>query len=297
MDWDDIRFFLAVGRRDSIRGAAGALGVTHATVLRRIARLEQKLDARLFDKLPTGYLMTAAGAEILAEAEQMEARADALQRRVYGRDAALTGALRVTLPQVLAADLVMPDLTEFARENPGIALEVTTSYEALNLTKRQADVAIRLVYPNESPPEHLYGRKLSGVHRAAYTARGMEAGTASNWVLKEEDGPAPKWARDLLPDAGMDYVVSDVIVQQAAVREGLGAAVLLCFAGESDPGLARIAPALSHHYGDLWILTHGDLRQTPRVRAFTEFFAERLRNRIDLFEGRCMSCPAATDRG
>lgn len=288
--WDDVRFFLAVARSGSIRSAAAALAVNHATVSRRVAGLEAQLGVRLFEKLPTGYVVTPASEEILELAEQMEEAANAVERRIFGRDAGLTGKLRVTLPQVLATELIMPDLARFTRVHPGIELEIITTQEVLNLTKRQADVAIRLVYENGSPPEHLYGRKLVCVHRAVYVSVNQQnldrLGVAARWVKKEDDGRLPGWATITSGTQAADYIVSDSLAQQAATREGLGASLLLCFVGDRDPGLRRLPPGTSHPYGDLWVLTHGDLRHTPRVRAFTEFMTEAIRNKQDLMEGR-----------
>lgn len=292
-NWDDVRFFLAVARNGSIRAAAAALDVNHATVSRRVAAMEKDLGVRLFEKLPTGYVITPASEEILELAERMEEQVNTLERRVYGRDAGLTGKLRVTLPQALATHLIMPDLVRFARVNPGIELEIITSYETLNLTKRQADVAIRLVYENQSPPEHLYGRRLASVHRAIYVSenlmdrRGSDAITSSlDWVVKEEDGPLPSWAtHSATPPKGISYVVSDLLAVIAATREGLGASILPCFIGDRDTGLERLSPGRTKLYGELWILTHSDIRNTPRVRAFTEFMADAIRDQKALLEG------------
>jgi len=292
MNWDDIRYFLAVSRNGSIRAAAAALEVTHATVSRRIAGLEEQLGVRLFDKLPSGYVATPASEEILELAEQMEGQSNAIERIVYGRDAGLTGKLRITLPAVLATNLLMADLTCFSQTHPGIELEIITSYEELNLTKRQADVAIRLVYEKASPPEHLYGRKLVSVYRAAYVSSESTKAPRKNyaptgWIKKEEDGMLPSWATNTFKISGAtDCLVSDIFVQVAATREGLGASVLPCFVGDGDSGLCRLPPGTPHPYGDLWILTHGDLRKTPRVRAFTEFMTEVIRNKRGLVEGR-----------
>lgn len=291
MNWDDVRFFLAVFRNGSIRAAAASLEVTHATVSRRIAGLEARLGVRLFEKLPSGYVATPASEEILELAEQIEEQVNAIERCVYGRDTGLAGKLRITLPAVLATDIIMPDLARFARTHPGIELEIITSYETLNLTKRQADVAIRLVYENESPPEHLYGRKLVSVHQAVYASENTfepeETGTAIRWIKKEEDIVLPDWVTNALPkQERIDYIVNDIFVQAAATREGLGASLLLCFVGDRDPSLRRLSPATSHPYGDLWILTHGDLRHTPRVRAFTEFMTKAILNKQNLMEGR-----------
>lgn len=288
LDWDNVRFFLCVARASSIRAAAGVLGVNHATVSRRVGALEQRLGVRLFEKLPSGYQITSAGEEILAIAERMEDDALSLERRVFGRDAALTGPLRVTLPQVLATHLLMPDLARFADSYPGIALELVTSYEALNLTKREADVAIRL--SAGSPPEHLYGRKLASVHRAVYSASDGSGRDANRWVVKEEDGPVPAWAaKSAGRSSEQALVVGDPLVQSAASRAGLGVSLNFCFIGDQDPILKRLPPGETRPYGDLWVLTHGDLRRTPRVQTFMRFIAEAVRSKRALLDGSGVS--------
>src|SRR5579872_2753672 len=134
IDWDDVRYFLAVARGGSVRAAAKRLGVNHATVLRRIAQLEESLGARMFEKLPSGYRLTAAGEEVLDLAHQMEASSHLLETRVFGRDQSARGLLRVTLPPFLATHLLMPDLADFARLHPDIEMEILTTGEVANLT-------------------------------------------------------------------------------------------------------------------------------------------------------------------
>jgi DNA-binding transcriptional LysR family regulator len=303
LDWDNIRIFLSVTRNGSIRAAAQSLGVNHATVSRRITNLEQQLGVRLFEKLPSGYQITPAGEEILLIAEGMEAEAISLQRKVFGRDTALTGSLRVTLPQIVATNLFMPVLAQFTTQYPGISLEIETSYETLSLTKRQADVAIRLAYG--SPPEHLYGQNVATVHRAAYVSKDLLANQFSkvsaselSWITKEGDGAIPSWA--LGPNKKPDVsrvIVNDPISQLEAIRSGFGAGLHFCFVGDRDPFLRRLPPAESHPYGDLWVLTHGDLRRTPRVQAFMAFASEAIRANRDLLEGKYTQKNNTTDAG
>ncbi|NNJ75704.1 MAG: LysR family transcriptional regulator, partial [Anderseniella sp.] len=114
-NWDDIRFFLAVARSGSVRGAASLLDVTHSTVLRRMSQLEAEVGARLFDKLPTGYTLTGAGDEILELAGSMESLSSQLKSRVFARDQSLSGSLSVAIPPSLATNLLMPDFAEFSR--------------------------------------------------------------------------------------------------------------------------------------------------------------------------------------
>src|SRR6185295_18986358 len=145
IDWDVVRYFLAVARGGSVRAAAQRLGVNHSTVLRRIAQLEKHLGAQMFEKLPSGYRLTAAGEEVVQLAEQMEASSQQLETRVFGRDQSARGLLRVTLPPFLATHLLMPDFADFARTHPDIEMEILSSGELANLTNREADVAIRIV--------------------------------------------------------------------------------------------------------------------------------------------------------
>src|SRR5580693_7657465 len=143
IDWDDVRYFLAVARGGSVRAAAAHLGVNHSTVLRRIAQLEERLGAHMFERLPSGYRLTAAGDEVLELADQMEASSRLLETRVFGRDQSVRGLLRVTLAPTLATHLLMPDFADFAHLHPDIEMEILSSGELANLTNREADVAIR----------------------------------------------------------------------------------------------------------------------------------------------------------
>jgi DNA-binding transcriptional LysR family regulator len=175
MDWDDVRYFLAVARGGSVRAAAERLKVNHSTVLRRIAQLEEHLGAQMFEKLPSGYRLTDAGEEVLALAEQMEASSSQLETRVFGRDQGVRGLLRVTLAQTLATHLLMPDFADFAQLHPEIEMEILSCDEPVNLTNRQADVAIRVVYDRNALPLNLHGLKGPELFGGVYMSRDLLA--------------------------------------------------------------------------------------------------------------------------
>src|ERR1700755_3401064 len=145
VDWDDVRYFLGVARGGSGWPAAERLRVNHSTVLRRIAQLEERLGAHMFEKLPKGYRLTEAGGEVLELGNQMEASSLQLEARVFGRDQSVRGLLRVTMAPPLATHLLMPDFADFTRLHPDIEMDILPSGELANLTNRQADVAIRVV--------------------------------------------------------------------------------------------------------------------------------------------------------
>lgn len=129
MDWDDIRYFLAVAREGSVRAAADRLEVNHSTVLRRIAQLEERLAAQMFEKLPSGYRLTDAGEEVLEYAGQMEASSSQPATRVFGRDKSVRGQLPVTMAPTLPTHLLMRDFADFATLHPDIEMEVLSSDE------------------------------------------------------------------------------------------------------------------------------------------------------------------------
>src|SRR5579872_4847427 len=202
MDWDDVRYFLAVAREGSVRAAADRLEVTHSTVLRRIAQLEERLGAQMFKKLPSGYRLTDAGEEILEFAEQMEASSNRLEMRVFGRDQSVRGRLRVTLAPTLATHLLMPDFADFARLHPEVEIEILASGELANLTNREADVAIRVVYDRNTLPLNLHGLKGPELFGGVYMSRDLLATSRAGapdpirWIVISIHG-IPDWAREV----------------------------------------------------------------------------------------------------
>lgn len=241
IDWDDVRYFLAVARGGSVRAAATRLGVNHSTVLRRIAQLEERLGAHMFEKLPSGYRLTAAGEEVLELADQMEASSLQLETRVFGRDQSVRGLLRVTLAPTLATNLLMPDFADFARLHPDIEIEILSSGELANLTNREADVAIRVVYDRKTLPLNLHGLKgpelFGGVYMSRDRLAAWRAGAPDpiRWIVISIHG-IPQWASEgEVRTAEVPFRVTDGEAQIVAVRQGLGMTTLPCFIGDADP--------------------------------------------------------------
>jgi DNA-binding transcriptional LysR family regulator len=297
IDWDDVRYFLAVARGGSVRAAAERLGVNHSTVLRRVAQLEQRLGARMFEKLPSGYRLTGAGEEVLEFADQMEASSNLLETRVFGRDQSVRGLLRVTLAPPLATHLLMPDFADFARLHPDIEMDVLSSGELANLTNREADVAIRVVYDRKTLPLNLHGMKGPELHGGVYISRDRltrwKAGASDpiRWIVIARHG-VPDWASEgAVRAGGVPFSVTDAEAQIVAVRQGLGMTTLPCFVGDADPALMRVPGTDLHLYGTLWLLTQGETRKTKRVRLFTEFASARLAAHAPLLAGLSVDAP------
>ena len=291
IDWDDVRYFLAVARGGSVRAAAERLGVNHSTVLRRVAQLEERLGAQMFEKLPSGYRPTIAGEEVQEFAEQMEVSSRQLETRIFGRDQSVGGLLRVTMAPTVATNLLMPDLAEFARLHPDIEIEVLSSGDVANLTNREADVAIRVVYERKTLPLNLHGLKgpelFGGIYMARDRLAAWRAGAPETirWIVISSHG-IPDWAGEgEVRTAGVPFRVTDAGAQIVAVRQGIGMPPLPCFVGDPDPLLVRVPGTDLHMYGTLWLLTHGETRKTKRVRLLTEFVSRRLAAYTPLLAG------------
>lgn len=295
IDWDDVRYFLAVARGGSVRAAAARLGVNHSTVLRRVAQLEERLGAHLFERQPSGYRVTDAGEEVLEFATQMETSSHALETRVFGRDQNVRGLLRVTLAPTLATHLLMPDFANFARLHPDVEMEILSYGELANLTKREADVAVRVVYDRKTLPLNLHGVKGPELYGAVYASRdrlaasraGAGAAEPMRWIVISSFG-VPDWVREV-PTIGAPFRTTDGETQIVAARQGLGMTTLPCFIGDADPLLVRVPGTGLHLYGTVWLLTQGETRKTKRVRLFTDFVGRRLASYASLLAGLSVS--------
>lgn len=287
--WDEIRMFLAVAKGGTVRAAANALDVNHATIIGAIGRLEQKLGAKLFDKLATGYRLTDAGSDIVELAAQMAATSAQIEARIFGRDQNVSGPLRFTLPVSFATDLLMPTLAEFKTRYPDIALEVLSSISVVDLGKREADVALRVVIGNGTPPDNLYGMRLCAFHVAYYVSRTVAAAGSSAysaWLLgPDEVAPADWVPGDDMRMAATPVRFTEMRSQFEAARAGMGIALLPCFLGDADQALVRVSGSPVKHIGDVWLLTHGDTRRTKRVRLLCDAVRELIRDNADRLAG------------
>lgn len=303
MDWSDLRFALAVGTTGSLAGAARQLGVNHTTVLRRLDALEATLGARLFERSRTGYVPTEAGVVVLEQARRMADQADEIERRVLGRDSELTGVLRVTTAFVVMEHLLPQPLAAFAADYPGIEVEVVENAFLVDLARRhadqaqtwarlEADVALRL---SANVAEHLVGRQLGMTHCRAYALRGApalpqtvlplsELVRDAPWVAFERDAHArvyDRWMRQQLAHAQVRVRVDIFNAVAAMLRTGVGIGVLPTFMEANHPELVAVSDVIPELSVPVWMLTHPDLRQTARVRAFMQHVGDGLARRLN----------------
>lgn len=282
MNWDDTRVFLALCRQQTLRGAARSLGVDQATVGRRLAALEGSLNATLFLRSSSGYALTGAGEVAMRAAVEMEAAAAGLQRQILGLDDRLSGVVRVTSTDSFAIDFIIPAVAELRRVHPGIEVQLQASTHMLNLSKREADIAVRTQKPDN--PE-LVVRRLARWHSALF---------ASTEYLQRHGAPTPGSAfagHDLVLyqpylDSGKEVTLAGEAIAQGriamtctsgllvrrALANGVGLGELPLPLGERD-GLQQVWPEQARQPYDIWLVTHQDVRHTARVRAVIEAIA------------------------
>lgn len=293
LSWDDLRTVLAIGRARSLSGAARALGVNHATIFRRLKALEDGIGVALFERHTEGYVPTPAGEEAITVAAEVDERVTALERRIVGHDLRPSGTVRVTTVEAIL-DGLMPDIVvSFRAKHPEIELELVVTPAVVNLSKRDADVALRVT---SAPPETLVGRRIASVAVTAYAAtryldrvgRGRDL-AAYDWIGFDESlahlKSAERLAR-LLGERTPCLRASSVPTIRNLVAAGIGAGYVPCFFADRVPGLERLADPTPDLSSDLWLLTHPDLRQVARVRAVMDHFGAELVAVRGLLEGR-----------
>ena len=281
LDWDHVRFFLAVANQGTVSGAARDLGVSHATVLRNVAKLEAELGARLFDHRQSGYEITEVGRTIYGRAADMAEQAGALARLARGTDPGPRGVLRVLLPDPTLFP-AMPHLRRFSEQHPQIHLQLAARGAGTPPDDESPDVDVMLQVTN-APPEHLVGRQLTRIAMAGFQApsavRGHADAALSRWIVwPGPDDSTDRQQRGLrqLTDDGTIVLEADSHARALdAVRAGIGTAQLAVCDATAD--LVRLGPrghASQIEFG-LWILTHPDLRGSARITAFMTFMADR----------------------
>jgi len=247
----------------------------------------------LFDRNRSGYALTACGEDMVRLAERMEEDIVAFERHVTGRDLRPSGELRITTNDTMLVHLLPNLLAGFRQAFPEITLEVVAANESLNLSKRDADVAVRAT---EKPPETLVGRRLAniawavhGPKKFAQAAFDVElAARSQDWVgfgANLAGLQAAKWLAQHVAPERVVYRTNTVLGLAEAVSAGIGIGLLPCYIAEVTPGIVRLSPP-DHGFGaGLWLLTHPDLRHTARVRAFMDYAAVEIGKARKIIEG------------
>jgi DNA-binding transcriptional LysR family regulator len=292
--WDDFRLIKAIADVRSLPAAAALLGVNHSTVFRRLGQIEEALGAKLFERHRSGYTLTTVGEEMVALAQRVDEDITAFTRRIAGREIAPAGELRVTTNDSLLIHLLTPLFVRFRKTCRDVSLDVVLANQELNLSKRDADVAIRAT---DHPPENLVGRRVATIAWALYgraddfpdpQAIDWESLYDRDWVSLGDNLAAlkaVKFVHEHVAPERIGYKVNTVLGLAEAVEQGLGISHLPCFIGDARPGLVRLGPPNPEFSAGLWLLTHPDMRHSPRVRVFLDFIAGEVAKQRKHIEG------------
>jgi len=288
--WDDLQLILAIVSETTLANAGRRLGMSYATVHRRLGHIEERIGVTLFNRTRAGNSPTLAAEELAEIAKKIESQVQEAERRIVGRDLRPSGTVRVTTLDTLLVGVLSPALVEFQQVHQNISLDIIVSNQLHSLSSREADVAIR---PSNAPNEALVGRKIARLAYAAYGRKDQLQNfelikdlTQLNWLGPGDSMIYPEletWMEKNKLKARCRYRVSSLLAMHAAVRDGQGFAVLPCYLADPDPCLKRVTEPISELGVDLWLLTHKDLRKTARIRAFLDFVAEavkRLRSQL-----------------
>jgi DNA-binding transcriptional LysR family regulator len=281
MDWDDVRVFLAVVREGSMRAAGRALGLSQPTIARRLAAFEATFGGpTLFDRLPEGLRLSAAGEQLVPAAESIEDAVLTLERRRAAASPVLSGTVRVSTGECAAGVLARCLSGQTTTALPsGITLELVDELrQAANLVRRQADMALR-----HEPPEggDFYISKAGTFACAVYRRRGADAGAWVTYTEEQAHYAPARWVQRQVEETGTLVALraSSMLMHLEAIRAGTGRGVLPCYVGDSHPLLERLTPPIREIDAEYWIIVHRDLRRAACVRAVIDWikavFAEQ----------------------
>lgn len=309
-DWNDLRTVLAVARNGSLAGAARELELRHSTVFRRIENVERRLGTRLFERSRSGWTPNEQGEAVARAALEMEAAALSAERSISGADARLSGVVRIATSELLATHLLPDLLARFLAAHPAIEVEVDVSNRNVDLTRREADLALRATL---TPPDSLVGRQVATIRYAVYASRSVIGRRRTPPVLEElpwigfDERVAhfhiAAWLREALPQVRPRLRLDSLPSMLRAAVAGVGAVAAPMFAGAQHTQLLRLTPPIEGPEMGLWVLSHPDVRSNARVRALAGFLADAVPAEIARLVdagGTCTpfaECPLGRRRG
>lgn len=288
--WTDFHTTLAIARHGNVAKACVALGVTHSTLLRKLDVIESRLAARLFERIRGRYALTAAGHEIVQAATAFESLALAAENRVRGQDLRPGGDVRVAASSIVIEHLLPGVLAQFRSAFPDVMIELVASREHVSLSRREADVAIRVT---DQVPDWLVGRKLAELQFKIYGARRgsarlpprevEELARERRWIGFERDSRDLKfdrWLAATVPDSNVLLRVDNFSHALKMVQSGLGIALLPAFLGEHVPQLQPLTASIEALETPLWLITHPELKNAMRIKVLLRAFGPALAHAV-----------------
>lgn len=287
MDWNQFQYFLKVADLGNLNAAARELGVNHSTVFRRIKSLEDRLNVRLFERTRKGYVLTEAGEEILGTVQLIEDQMFDIQRKLLGKDIRLSGNLKISTTDTIGYYWLPPYIRAFKDLYPEILIDLDIQIRFTNLTKREADIVIPAV---NIQPDFMVGRKLAPIYFRLYASTpyiekyGMPATVddfPSHRFLFPNEALATLstslWLKKNVPAHCVVAASDKLSTLFKFAQQDMGIAALPHYVGQSDGQMVEIMELPDDCHRNVWILTHPDLRNTARVRAFMQFMHQQVK--------------------
>lgn len=279
LDWTDLQHFLVLAREGSLSAAARHLRVDHVTVARRVAALEAATSLKLVDRRPRSYVLTEDGRRIASLGRSMEDIAFSVERAAQAANTGIDGEISISAPPSLASLLIAPRLIRLRRQHPGIMIKLIGEKRTASLSRREADVALRLSHPSQGG---LIARKIGHFEFGLYGSPAYlkstppQAFTFIAYDASMDETPQQQWLKEIAGSRDIVLRTNDLENQAAAARAGLGLAALPRFLGDRDSRLARCDAGRKPAGREVWLVIHRDLRRAPAVRAVASFLEECL---------------------
>ncbi|AXI48727.1 LysR family transcriptional regulator [Sulfitobacter sp. SK012] len=271
--WDDLRTVMMLVRHRSLAGAAEALGVNYTTVARRVRRAEDALNQLLFERLSDGYRPTEAAHILAVHADQMEITENSMMRQLQGAETELSGVLTITAPQLLIASFLAPVIDQFTKAHPRIELRILATNDLLDLTRREADLAIRI---SKNPGDTLTGLRLLRQENASFSSQDVADRIASkpkemiDWIVYDAYPNVPKGIGPEFPNNNVRFRFDDMVAMVGAAQAGLGVVRMPVFLGRATAGLVQVPVLQPQPYADIWVVGHPDVWPSQKLRAFRD---------------------------
>jgi DNA-binding transcriptional LysR family regulator len=285
-DWGNLRYFMALAKTLNLKEASKITGGTHATVSRRVKQLESDLKAKLFDVTPHGHSLTSTGDELLERCLPIEEQILGISRHMFGKDHSISGTIRVTTTDTLSHTVLPSIIKSYQKEFPNIELEILASSNFFNLSKREADIAIR---PSSNPPENLIGRKLGRIKFNLYASSRYLKDNPINNLHKDKSKhffiqldhslshlSSKKWLDVFLNNQKPHLITDGLLTSAAMCSDGIGVAALPSYFTKYYKGLNLVEELDDKIGSDFWLLTHKDIRNTYKIRYTMDFLEKKL---------------------
>lgn len=289
-NWENIKYFIALAKEKQLKRAAIALNSNHTTVYRRICQFEESYNLRLFERTPSGYFLTAQGEALYNSVSGLEGQMDSVFSSLQGLENTLKGDICITTTPSFAMVFMAEIIQKFQQKWPELVIDLRVSHQIYNLSKREADIAIR---PATDVPQHLMGRRVGAVNFGVFRSTRYKPEISKSAflneidrhkfiVLSEELGhlSSKRWLDKLISEQNIICRVDRLTSSSELCIQGLGLAVLPLYYSDMHRGLELVYQPDEFIGNDIWVLTHKNLSRTPKIKVCTEFFYHELKKKL-----------------